>query len=593
MAIKIPRANIEIPSVGNQRSLLDTTRQDRINFEGLTADITSVAKSINAHNTAIERERIRNKATKESAKMLLDINDFVQTLEKGDKNGNPFNQEQIEEKIINFEKNYLSRNYGVDSKVITGKYFNDTQASKDYFSSYYWNNLNTFRTNSHAIVKKRILADTELTFNTIKTEQANKVIIPRIGMWDENGPWAIDRKEIIESWKALEAAGNVTTDIETELKIVDDRYWRKAVIGEGDYRTDAMGNRVVDNLAIVAKLKSKNNDGSYKEKKFFGKTLDETTRQELITYYQNQAQNQDLTESRHIKRTNDDIVANAAPAIIDNKMDITEISNLEIVGPDAEIIKADLKELRKRVVLNQIPKEADIKTYKHINEGLIDGSITSLYQKFLVEGEVATAKNPDGWSIIERMKLDQKAKYGAVSDTDGQKWKNFLDQKYSNPQYLKNIRNFEEWWKKYEKTIIGKHQSDMDNITPAGLKRMEAVKAEALRIYLDGIEKGISSENLRNPDSKDYLWTQMGGVKKFIPTYAMETNEIKEFFSTKMGTNEADAPYLEGGKFAPPRKKVTQSYNDWINSKEYLEWKNSDKYQKWIIWFNEKNNSKL
>ena len=82
MAIKIPtNIDIPIPSVGEQRSLLDTTRQDRIHYESLTADITNVASKINAHNTAIERERIRNKATKESSKMLLDINDFVQTLE--------------------------------------------------------------------------------------------------------------------------------------------------------------------------------------------------------------------------------------------------------------------------------------------------------------------------------------------------------------------------------------------------------------------------------------------------------------------------------------------------------------------------------
>ena len=94
-------------------------------------------------------------------------------------------------------------------------------------------------------------------------------------MWDEDGPWDIDRKEIITGWEALEAAGNVTTDIETELKIVDDRYWRKAVIGEGDYRTDAMGNRVVDNLAIVAKLKSKYKDGTYKHRLLFGIQIDE------------------------------------------------------------------------------------------------------------------------------------------------------------------------------------------------------------------------------------------------------------------------------------------------------------------------------
>jgi len=246
--VRIPRADISIPSVGDQRSLLDITRQDRINFEGLTADITNVASKINAHNTAIERERIRNKATKESAKMLLDINDFVQTLEKGDKNGNPFNQKQIEIKIINFEKSYLSRNYGVDSKVVTGRYFEDTQASKDYFESEYWTNLNNFRVSSHAIVKDRILADTKIRFEQIKTKHQNKKVIARNGMWEENGSWQLERKEITDAWEALQAAGDITTDLATVQKVVDDKHWRAAVVEEGEYRTDAMGNNVIDNL---------------------------------------------------------------------------------------------------------------------------------------------------------------------------------------------------------------------------------------------------------------------------------------------------------------------------------------------------------
>jgi len=591
MAIKIPKdIDIPIPSVGEPRSLLDTTRQDRINFEGLTADITSVAKSINAHNTAIERERIRNKATKESSKMLLDINDFVQTLEKGDKNGNPFNQEQIEAKIINFEKSYLSRNYGVDSKAVTGRYFEDTQASKDYFASYYYTNLNTFRTNSHGIVKKRILADTELTFNTIKTEQANKIIIPRIGMWDKDGPWDIDRKEIITGWEALEAAGNVTTDIETELKIVDDRYWKKAVIGEGDYRTDAMGIRVVDNLAIVAKLKAKFKDGKYKHRLFFGKQIDETTRQELITHYQDQAQNQDLTESRHVKRTNDDIVSNAAPEILDNKLDITQIDNLEIVGPDAVAIKTQLKDLRKRVILNQIPKEQDIQTYKHINEGTIDGSISSMYEQFLVQGEEPTKDNPDGWSIIERMKIPDGAKYGAVSDEDGAKWKNFFDQKYSNPFYVKNVRNFNEWFKRYEKSIIGFQASQTGIIPPAATSRYEAVKAKALELYLDGIEKGVKPEDLLNPDKTEhYIWGKLGGIKRFIPTYATEMKEFSEYNKIIMGKLEADAEYQAGGTYGPPKYSATKwkNHDEYINSKEYKAWMASENYKIWKKWWDE------
>ena len=591
MAINIKpiRAEIDQPSVGNRgTTLLDTVRQNRISYESLTADISNTASKINAHNQAIEKERIRNKATKENSLMNLDIEKYIQEIELGDKDGNPYNKIQIDALVKKFETD-------LTSKYLNGKYSKDTDRSKAYFESYFWNNMTTLSNKSHQVVKKRILADSKITFTTIKQNHENQKIIGGDGMW---AAYELQKKEITDAYNNLLALdGGAGISLDNELATIELRFFKKAVSSAtpNNLRTDAMNNQVTDNMAVVEFLKQKDDKGNYVNKEFFaeggnGKLTDEM-RETLITHFQNEASNQAIIEGKYIKRTNDDILSKNMPSVIDGSLDINQINDLTLVGPDAESIKADLKELRKRVILNQIPKEADIKTYKHINEGLIDGSITSLHQKFLVEGEVATTKNPDGWSIIDRMKLDQKSKHGAVSDTDGQKWKNFLDQKYSNPEYLKNIRDFEAWWKKYEKAIIGKHQSDMDNITPSGLKRMEAVKAEALRIYLDGINKGISAENLRNPDTKDYLWTQMGGVKKFIPTYAMETNEIKEFFSTKMGTNEADAPYLEGGEFAPPRKKVTQSYNDWINSKEYLEWKNSDKYQKWIIWFNEKNNA--
>ena len=585
MAIKIPtNIDIPIPSVGNQRSLLDTTRQDRIPFEGLTADITSVAKSINAHNTAIERERIRNKATKESAKMLLDINDFVKDLEKGDKNGNPFNQQQIEAKIINFEKSYLNRNYGVDSKSVAGRYFEDTQASKDYFASYYYSNLNKFRTDAHGIVKKRILADTELRFSTIKTEQANKVIIPRIGMWDKNGPWDIDRKEIIEGWNALKAAGNVTTDIDTELKIVDDRYWRKAVIGENDYRTDAMGNSVVDNLAIVKKLTAKNKDGTYKNKKFFGKIIDENTRLEQIEHYRTEAQDQSITENRFIKRTNDDLMSTNALKVLDNTLKGGDIEDIPFVGPDAVIYKEKLMKLRERVLLNQVPKEESIQAFRYINNGLIDGTINSLYQDFLVDGEIADKDNPNGWSIIDRLKINKDATYGAVSVDNGERFKNFLDQKYSNPEFLWNNRQFNDFLTRnnFEEIILGAEAAA--GIVPNHLarERWQSTFILLQDTFNQEIKNGTSVKDLLNPDSDKYIWNLIGGLKSHIPSKELQTKETLEVMNVFKGETSAVRE-----DFRPPilnpRKYFT--WEDYVNSEEYQNWlKDKEKQKKYKDW---------
>ena len=127
--------------------------------------------------------------------MNLDLQKIIQDIEKGDKNGNPYNEDQIEE-IIKFKKKEIDRKYSVESKSLTGVYYNDTQASKDYFESEYWTNLHNFRASSLGIVKDRILADTKLRFEQVKIKHQNKKVIAKDGMWAEGGHWDSERKEI-------------------------------------------------------------------------------------------------------------------------------------------------------------------------------------------------------------------------------------------------------------------------------------------------------------------------------------------------------------------------------------------------------------
>ena len=583
MAIKIPKdIDIPIPSVGEPRSLLDTTRQDRINFEGLTADITNVANKIHSHNRAIENERIRNKATKTSSQMLLDIDNFVQQLEKGDKNGNPYNQNQIEQKIINYEKNYLSRNYGVDSKAVTGRYFEDTQGSKDYFASLYYTNLGKFRNDAHGIVKERILSDTKLRFEDIKTLQREKKITAQEGMWDFH---KIDRKEIEDAFLVLSAAGDKQIDLGKELEVVDNRYWTVAVVGPDEHRVDAFGNKVVDNLAVVAKLKAKDEDGSYTTKKFQGKILDKDRRKKLITHFQDQAQNQTLTENRHIKRTNDNIVADSVTKILKNDLDINDIEGLETVGPEKELIKNDLKLLRKRVILNLIPKESSIQAYKHINNGILDGSITSMHQDFIVEGEPPDTKNPSGWSIIDRLKLAEGATFGAVSDEDGIKFKGFLDQKYSYPLFILNMRKFNDWVGNYENYIIGTYQSNMGMTTVAGRERWEATKRLLEKKFLDGLEKGDTIEELINPDHPKYLWKSVGGINNHIPSWEIEQNEVKNFMQLNKNIVNKNKEFIDTYGPPPFNPRKFNTIEQWKSSDEYQNWLNDvEKQKKWKEW---------
>ena len=584
MAIKIPtNIDIPIPSVGEQRSLLDTTRQDRIHYEGLTADITNVANKLNAHNTAIERERIRNKATKESAKMNLDLQTIIQEIEKGDKNGNPYNEDQIEE-IIKFKKKEIDRKYSVESKSLTGVYSNDTQASKDYFESEYWTNLHNFRASSHGIVKDRILADTKLRFEQVKIKHQNKKVIAKDGMWTEGGHWDSERKEITEAWLALRAAGDVTTDLETVQKVVDDKHWRAAVVEEGEYRTDAMGNTVVDNLAVVKKLTAKNKDGTYKNKKFFGKIIDEKTRLEQIEHYRTEAQDQSITENRFIKRTNDDLMSTNALKVLDNTLKGGDIEAIPFVGPDVVIYREKLMKLRERVLLNQVPKEESIQAFRYINNGLIDGTINSLYQDFLVDGEIADKDNPYGWSIIDRLKINKDATYGAVSVDNGERFKNFLDQKYSNPEFLWNNRQFNDFLTRnnFEEVILGSQAAT--GIIPNHLakERWQSTFILLQDTFNQEIKNGTSVKDLLNPDSDKYIWNLIGGLKSHIPSKELQTKETLEVMNVFKGETSAVRE-----DFRPPvlnpRKYFT--WEDYVNSEEYQNWlKDKEKQKKYKDW---------
>ena len=84
MAIKIPRVDIEVPSVGKRgTALLDTARTNRINYEGFTSELSSIAQTIKAHNDKINQRRIQNKSTKYNALMSTDAQNFSQEIEIG------------------------------------------------------------------------------------------------------------------------------------------------------------------------------------------------------------------------------------------------------------------------------------------------------------------------------------------------------------------------------------------------------------------------------------------------------------------------------------------------------------------------------
>ena len=584
MAIKIPRG--EQPVINLPKGSALSTVQDVVgpNFDKLTGFLERTAQQKNANDIRLEDQRVRNKVSYSRSLLEGMSQDYIQKhiIEAEE----PPTLDQMDTHYKTFELKFKSR-YQAWSK--------DDDNFKNAFEGDFHDVLNETKYNLNIQKTHRILADATKSWDTSNTRRDIRLsdLKANANLFKER--YKIESKILEEDiFSALYA--NVNIDAQKARDDLYFKFWKTAVVGD-NLRNDASGQSVPDNVAIIDRLKGEgklivDKAGKLhgKQIKWYGEPLPDSMRTKLIDYYDDQARSQILNEDRYIKRTNDAIVSNAAPEILNNKLDITQIDNLEIVGPDAVNIKTQLKDLRKRVILNQIPKEQDIQTYKHINEATIDGTISSMYEPFLVTGETPTEKNTKGWSILERMKIPDGAKYGAVSDVDGQKWKNFFDQKYSNPFYVKNIREFNAWFKNYEKSIIGFYHSNAGVIPPAATARYEAVKAKALELYLDGIEKGVKPEDLINPDKTEhYIWGKMNGIKRHIPSYATEMKEFQDYSNIVMGKLEADADYRPGGKFGPPPFSATkyENHDEYINSKEYQNWLGSKEYKIWKIWWDD------
>lgn len=571
MVIKIPRGKqpeITLPQTG----ALNVSAMNVISpvMNRLGGFLDSVSKEKQANDLRLENQRILNKVTKNKS-LLADIGaEWIQ-------------KEVIEHDDVLTKENYdsLYKKFVKDQEKWMGTQFKNDPQALEMFQSEFYEVMTDVRGGIDYEKNQRILADSQINYDTHRQEVNDSITkLPS----DEN-IWLARKILIIkEKNKFLESAdAGLVIDLPERIAWLNFEIWKKAVSGGKERINLATGQQVVDYESVLQELSV---TGKNKKTEWYGEPITEEIRARLIEYYQSQSQDQSLTENRYIKRTNDDLMSMNAPKVLDNTLKGGDIEILPFIGPDAVINKEKLMQLRKRVLLNQIPKEESIQAFRYINNGLIDDSINSIYQDFLVDGEIADLDNPNGWSIIDRLRIDKDATYGAVSDDNGLRFKNFLDQKYSNPEFLYNTRKFNNFLTRnnFEDVILGYMAAASPIPNHLAYERWQSTFILLQDTFDEEIKKGTPVNDLLNKDKDKYIWNLIGGLNSHIPTYELQTKELLESAAISQGTTVTKREY-----FMPPainpRKYFT--WEDWANSEEWQNWLNDKekqkKYKEWKL----------
>ena len=287
MAIKIPRGEIGTMSVGDRgSSMLSTVQSNKINTDKLTNTLSVVANQIKAHNLRIEEQRIDNKNTKHTSLLKADISDVIEKM----KNDTALLTDGSEKSYEGFFKSEMTKL----EKKYKDLYKGDEDALARWESIMY-SAFNDGRANMRKERRRVVLADAQIQFNS-KTEEFKKNLD---NQEVTSNIWASTDLLIAQEKKRFETAARVGLEVDFEKykKEVETAVWKKVVASGKQFTDELTGQIKVDYNAIYNELSAAKSN-----QKYFGKKLDDTRKEELMTWAKKKAEEEEtIKENTHSK----------------------------------------------------------------------------------------------------------------------------------------------------------------------------------------------------------------------------------------------------------------------------------------------------
>ena len=569
MAIKIPKLDRQTVDLKPPRTNLLAATQDFVgpNIDKITSLLERTAKEKHANDIRLENLRINNKISKYES-LLADQNEDLKKWVADQED--VLNEEQLANKLKDIEKKqkfFLQEAYKNDSN----------------FQSAFEGHAITALTNSKKVLneenKARLFVEAQTTWSTFKTKQATDFTNIKSGfsMWSE---FDFKVKELDQKIKIAQKAG-VQIDYEQEMENLRFEYWSKAVAGN-NFRMDASGVKVVDNLAVLKKLTDKGepvfdtHEGeqiSGKQTTWYGEELDDGMREKLIKHYDDQSTEQIEKEIKVNARQIDDNMKLINEGIKNGTLNVDDINNMK--WPDTSQGEEAKKSAIYKLVLiksGMAETESNVNEIIEIRKMIANNQILNTHQKFWLPDEV-------GDKAIELMKLHGWTdEGGSITDrmgvTIGINHEEMLNNRLQWDEIdRKNYNDFQRLVNSVKGRIQGvlsKHNLMSDY----NLLKVELMIEER---FWQGIKDGKTSAELTNPNDPSFIFKDFD---QYIPTLQEEAKQIADQY-TKSSTDVNTAG--EVSKDEVPDSYPKRNFNIYPNTEQGDKaWLDSEILQEWI-----------
>ena len=569
MAIKIPKLDRQTVDLKPPKTNLLAATQDFVgpNIDKITSLLERTAKEKYANDIRLENLRINNKISKYES-LLADQNEDLKKWVANEEN--VLNEEQLASKIKDIEKK--------QKLFLQGAYKNDTN-----FQSAFEGHAITALTNSKKVLneenKARLFVEAQTTWSRFKTTQATEFTNIKSGF----SMWAEFETKVMELDKKIKIAQKAGIDVnyEQEMETLRFEYWSKAVAGN-NFRVDASGVQVVDNLAVLKALTDEGepefdtHEGeqiSGKKTTWYGEKLDDEMREKLIKHYDDESTDQYNKELKVKARQIDDNMKIVFEGIKNDTLTVDDINNMNWTntteGKDAKTSSIGYLVLKKS---GMAETESKVNELIGIRKMIANNQILNTHQKFWLPDEV-------GDKALELMKLyGWTDEGGSITDRMG------VTIGISHEETLKQHLTFDD--------VDRKNYIDFTRLVTSVSGRIKGVlskhnlmssfnllKVELMieKRFWDGIKDGKTAVELTNPNDPSFIFKDF---EQYIPTLQEEAKQIAEIY-TKSSTDINTVG--EVSKVEVPDSMPKRNFNIYPNTEEGNEaWLNSEILQKWL-----------
>ena len=489
MAIKIPRGEIQMPSVARNTNMMDLatvgSRSATSSLSSLASTLFELDKVNKAHNEKVRNQEIINKNTENKSLLTSDKDDFIFNLKENGKLNTEGDYQKSYEKWANDTLNKYQKKYENEKD----------QEAWDRFKSDFYSIVNVdAKKEMRDTRNKKILAKAEVNHDA--GIQSFKNDIDKLPV-SENIFLAKDyllKKEKDRQVNVGTVLGADKVNYAEQEKYANEKIWKKILSSDKKYLSDMDDKEYTNYQKIIEELKTD------KDKKYFGQGLDEDMRQTLLdwaetemndqkTYFTNRDARMDVDNTKDIN-TNMDKWINGQGIFQMNGQDVTAEIYFKKTIPTLKVTQKTKEALYKKV--EEITKDkkegASSDTY---------GSPVAINEYFekIVTGQAKDAQFTLNVTGDER--LTGKGKEWVLSTS--KKWNEDLDEN--------SKQSLTDFLKPYERDVNALAEK-LEKVSPKSLniysQLSRQVKLTTLKLLADGEKAGISYNSMLNDIQSPY-----------------------------------------------------------------------------------------